>query len=288
MSTEPADVRAGYRWCRSLTRAHYENFPVASLLLPAHMRDPVAAIYAFARSADDIADEGVMGDTERLQKLDEMAAALTAIESGQRVDAPLFLALSDTVRHYRLPLQPFHDLLSAFRQDVCKNRYANFGEVMEYCRRSANPVGRLLLHLNGTASARELGQSDAVCSALQLINFLQDLARDYHKSNRIYLPADEMARFGVTETDIRDRVCNAGMRALLHFQVQRAARLLRAGSPLGTRLRGRFGLEIRAIILGGSRILEKLHRQPDPYDRPRLGRTERLALGARALLQGFN
>jgi squalene synthase HpnC len=288
MSTERADARAAYRWCRALARSHYENFPVASALLPARMRDPVAVVYAFARSADDIADEGQSCDAERLRQLDDMAGALRAIESGRTGDAPLYLALADSVARHRLPLQPFHDLLSAFRQDVRKKRYADFGELMDYCRRSANPVGTLLLHLNGAASPRNLALSDAVCSALQLINFLQDIAQDYRENGRIYLPVADMARFGVTEDDIAERRASPAVHALVQFQVRRAAQLLRSGSPLGARLRGRFGLEIRAIILGGSRILDKLNQQQDPFGRPRLGRSEKLMILWQALLRGFN
>ena len=288
MSTERADARAGYRWCRALARSHYENFPVASALLPARMRDPVAAVYAFARSADDIADEGDLSDAQRLRQLDDMAGALRAIESGHPGDAPLCLALADSVARHRLPLQPFHDLLSAFRQDVRKKRYADFGELMHYCRRSATPVGTLLLHLNGAASPRNVALSDAVCSALQLINFLQDIAQDYRENDRIYLPVADMARFGVSQDDIAERRVSPAVRALVQFQVRRAAQLLRSGSPLGSRLRGRFGLEIRAIILGGSRILDKLYQQENPFGRPRLSRSEKLMILGQALLRGFN
>lgn len=288
MSTERADARAAYRWCRALARSHYENFPVASALLPARMRDPVAVVYAFARSADDIADEGDLRDAQRLQQLDDMAGALRAIDSGHPGDTPLYIALADSVARHRLPLQPFHDLLSAFRQDVRKKRYADFGELMDYCRRSANPVGTLLLHLNGTASPRDVALSGAVCSALQLINFLQDMAQDYCENDRIYLPVADMARFGVSQDDIAERRASPAVRALVQFQLRRAAQLLRSGSPLGSRLRGRFGLEIRAIVLGGSRILDKLYQQENPFGRPRLGRSEKLMILGQALLRGFN
>jgi len=287
MSTDRSAASDGYRWCRERARRHYENFPVASKLLPAQMREPVAVIYAFARTADDIADEGDMDAPERLRRLAAMEQSLRCIESGQPVEGPVFTALADTVARRQLPLRPFHDLLDAFRQDVQKTRYANFGELMEYCRQSANPVGQLLLHLNGSASARNLALSDAVCSALQLINFLQDIAQDYDENNRIYLPLDEMKRFGVSETDIRDRVRSSSLRGLLQLQIRRADNLLRSGSPLGKCLGGRFGLEIRAIILGGARILEKLHAAPDPFCRPRLTRPERLAIAWKSVIRGF-
>lgn len=289
MSTDPApSSRDGYRWCRELARSHYENFPVASLLLPVKLRDPVAAIYAFARYADDIADEGDASPAERLEQLDAMAQALDSIASGQAGTTPLFSALSDTLHSHDLPVSLLHDLLSAFRQDVSKTRYADFGELMDYCRRSANPVGRLLLHLNRQHSERNLAFSDAICSALQLINFIQDVAQDYDENARIYLPADEMQRFGVSAETIRRRDSGPAFRALVEFQVQRAGQLLRAGSPLGTLLPGRFGLEIRAIVLGGARILEKLRRQDDLYSRPRLNRRDRLTIAWGALRRGFN
>jgi len=139
-SNTAGDVAQAYRWCRQLAQSHYENFPVASFLLPRWQRDPIAAIYAFARSGDDIADEGDAGEAERLQQLDEMSQALHAIEQGSPPAQPLYIALADTIERHRLPIGLFHDLLSAFRQDVTRKRYANFGELMDYCRRSANPV----------------------------------------------------------------------------------------------------------------------------------------------------
>jgi squalene synthase HpnC len=285
---EQSDAAAkAYRWCRALARTHYENFPVASWLLPRRLRDPVATIYAFARSADDIADEGEHAPQQRLQQLDEMETAVTLIAAGQPPAGPLYTALADSMARHHLAAALLLDLLSAFRQDVLKNRYANFGEVMDYCRRSANPVGRLLLQLAGVTDQRRLALSDAVCSALQLINFLQDIDQDYRENGRIYLPQDEMARFNVTEQTIAERRASAQFSQLMQLQIQRAARLLHAGSPLGRELKGRFGLELRTIILGGSRILDKLRAQNDPFARPRLDRADRLRIVAGALKQGF-
>ncbi len=284
----PANVAQAYRSCRELAQSHYENFPVASFLLPRHLRDPVAAIYAFARSADDIADEGHAGATERLQQLDEMRQALCLIEQGAPPSQPLYIALADTIETHSLPITLFHDLLSAFRQDVTCKRYASFGELMDYCRRSANPVGRLLLHLNRQVDDRKLALSDAICSALQLINFLQDIHQDYEENGRIYLPRDEMQRFAVSEDTIRDRRNCFEMKELVRFQVRRADKLLRSGSPLGLQLGGRFGLELRTIILGGARVLEKLHAQDDVFARPRLERRERLGILFSAIRQGFS
>jgi phytoene synthase len=236
---------------------HYENFPVASVLLPAALRDPVTVIYRFARSADDIADEGDSPASERLARLDEYRAELRRIESGEPSRVPLFSDVARIAHAYALPLTLFHDLLDAFSQDVVKHRYANFAEILDYCRRSANPVGRMLLHLFGAATPVNLHDSDSICSGLQLVNFWQDVAIDYAKS-RVYLPQDEMARFGVTEAHIAEGRCDAAWRELMAFQVERARAMLESGAPLGRRLGGRIGLEIRATVRGGLRILEKL------------------------------
>ena len=200
---------------------HYENFPVASLLLPARLRRPVAVIYRFARSADDFADEGNLAPGARLALLDGYRAELDRIDSGHRPQAPLFQELREVVAKHRIPLAPFHDLLDAFSQDVTKERYASFAEVMDYCRRSADPVGRLMLHLYDMCDAANVTSSDSICSALQLVNFWQDVEVDFRK-NRIYLPQDEMERFGVTEAQIADRDASGGWWSLMRFQIERA------------------------------------------------------------------
>ena len=239
--------------------AHYENFPVASLLLPLEFRLPVARIYWFAREADDFADEGDLPDADRLARLEAFRGHLRRIERGEAAENEAFAALAAVIRRYRLPLGSFFDLLSAFSQDVSKKRYADFAEVMDYCRRSANPIGRLLLHLFDRATPENLERSDWICSALQLVNFWQDVPIDYAK-DRIYLPQDEMAQHGVTERHIAARVCDDAWRALMKLQVDRARALLVRGAPLGRALPGRIGLEIRATVQGGLRILEKLER----------------------------
>jgi squalene synthase HpnC len=273
-----SDIRQAHAHCLRLARSHYENFPVASWLLPRRLRRPVAAIYAFARRADDWADEGVFPAQERLAALDAMEQAVRACARGQPGDDPVFVALADSIACHHLPLEPFLDLLSAFRQDVTRTRYADFGELMQYCRRSANPVGRLLLHLYQAADARNLGYADAICSALQLTNFLQDLHQDYVESGRVYLPQDELQRFGVDEAQLGRRQDNPALRQLLHFQAERAMQLLHSGAPLGRRLKGRAGFELRMIILGGNRILQYLQRASDSFSRPRLTRRDRLRM----------
>jgi squalene synthase HpnC len=238
---------------------HYENFPVASVLLPGQLRRPVAVIYRFARSADDFADEGELPAAARLALLDGYRAELDRVGTGRAPLAPLFHELREVVAAHRLPLAPFYDLLDAFSQDVTKQRYASFSEVMDYCRRSADPVGRLMLHLYHRYDEHNAASSDSICSALQLINFWQDVEVDFRK-NRIYLPQDEMQRFGVGEAQISARDASGGWWDLMRFQIDRARSLLLAGAPLAFRLPGRIGLEIRTVVQGGLRILEKLER----------------------------
>jgi squalene synthase HpnC len=239
---------------------HYENFPVASLLLPAKLREPVAIIYRFARSADDFADEGDDPPDVRLAKLDGYRAKLlAACLDAASCEDPLFRDVARIVREHSLPPQLFADLLDAFSQDVTKKRYADFAEVLDYCRRSANPVGRLLLHLFKRTTDSELAQSDAICSALQLINFWQDADIDYAKG-RVYLPQDEMAAHGVGERHLAEKICDPAWQALMKFEVEKTRHLLLGGAPLGRSLPGRVGLEIRATVQGGLRILEKIER----------------------------
>ncbi len=264
---------------------HYENFPVASWLLPKRLRKPVEAIYRFARTADDIADEGDASPSERLAGLAAYQSALDRIESGDTPTDPVFGPLAEAIRAHAIPIAPFRDLLSAFAQDVEKTRYANFGELMDYCRRSANPVGRLMLHLYGDHDPRHQAYSDAICSSLQLINFLQDIAVDYQK-NRVYLPQDELAAHHVSERQIAEGDTRGLWHAMMHKQIERARRLLQAGAPLGRTLKGRIGLELRVTILGGETILRKLHADPGCVfgNRPVLTRKDWISMLGRGLV----
>lgn len=264
---------------------HYENFPVASILLPPRLREPVAAIYWFARSADDFADEGSLPAEERLAKLDAYRRELDAIAAGKPSDHPIFLRLRPHIAAFGLPLQLFYDLIDAFSQDVVKTRYATFTELMDYCRRSADPVGRLMLHLFGAATEENLRDSDRICSALQLINHWQDVAVDWVKP-RIYLPQEDLDRFAISDNDIAQGHADADWQALMRFQVDRARALMLAGAPLGRRLPGRMGLEIRAIVAGGLRILDKI--EAVDYDvfrrRPQLEKLDWFAIAWRSTL----
>ncbi|TJZ75665.1 squalene synthase HpnC [Chitiniphilus eburneus] len=264
--------------------SHYENFPVASLLMPRRYRKPVAAVYHFARHADDLADEGDAPPEVRLAALAECHAELARIEHGEVPQTVRYQVLAQAVRDFGIPVSLCHDLLSAFEQDVVKTRYADFGEVIQYCRRSANPVGRILLHCFGEADERHLAMSDGICSALQLINFWQDVAVDWRK-DRVYLPQDDLARFRVTEAQIAEGRVDGNWRRLMAFQVDRTRRMLQAGAPLALALPGRIGLELRLTVLGGDAILTKLqHAGYDMFNqRPVLERADWPRLLWRAL-----
>ncbi len=283
MQTPTATIDAAYRHCLGLARWHYENFPVASHALPASLRGPVAALYAFARSADDFADEGNDPPEVRRARLDDYRARLGALARGETPDDPIFVALADVHRRFDLPLAPLHDLLDAFSQDIDKHRYANHTEVLDYCRRSAAPVGRMILHLHGLADDDNLACSDQLCSAFQLVNFLQDLEQDWREHGRIYLPQDEMALHSVTEAHFRERRTDEAMLALVAQQVARIRRLLAAGAPLAWRMPGRAGLEGRMILFGVTRIADRIAQERrDVFRRPRLGRRDWLWITLRA------
>ncbi len=254
---------------------HYENFPVASVLLPKRLRPAVATIYAFARSADDFADEGDLPPQQRLDALSGYEHELNMIANSEPTESNLFIALGQVIREYALPLQPFRDLLSAFKQDVATTRYASFDLLLDYCDRSANPVGRLMLHLYGQANPDNIRDADAICSALQLINFWQDVAIDWDKQ-RIYLPQEDLHRFGVPESHLNSQAVTEPWRAMMGFEVDRARTMMLAGAPLALRLPGRIGWELRMVIQGGLRILERIER--NDYDvfrkRPTLGKAD--------------
>ena len=245
----------------ALSQQHYENFPVASIVLPKHLREPIALIYTFARLADDFADEGLHKPAWRLGKLQGFKDELDLIGQDAKTKSPFFNEFGNMIRKHNLPLAPFYDLLDAFSQDVTKARYANFFELLDYCRRSANPIGALLLHLFDKATPENLIYSNKICTALQLINFYQDVAIDFehefHKS-RIYLCQDEMKQFGVTEAHIASQHVNRHWEAFMLFNIDRAEAMLKEGKPLGNVLPGRMGLEMRMIIGGGERVIYKL------------------------------
>jgi len=236
---------------------HYENFPVASILLPTRLRRPIAAIYRFARTADDLADEGDAPAEERLRALAELDHQVHRLEQGETPTDDLFRELAAAIRAHQLPHRYFYDLISAFSQDCVTTRYCDFDALQDYARRSANPVGRLLLHLFGETGADAFRWSDLICSSLQYINFWQDVAIDIRKQ-RIYLPIEDMLRFGVDESDIVRCIATDRFKELLRFQVGRTRAMLHEGAALGRLLRGRAGMEIRTIVAGGDAILQKI------------------------------
>lgn len=263
---------------------HYENFPVASVLLPRHLRPAVEALYAFARSADDIADEGDAAPVVRLAQLNDYRREINAIERGETPTHAMFARLALAVREHALQANLLRDLLDAFSQDVGKTRYADFDDLRDYCRRSADPVGRLMLRLFKADSAQHVAWSDQICTSLQLINFWQDVAVDWAKG-RVYLPADDRARFGVDEAQIAAGRVDENWRALMAFEVQRARGMMLAGAPLALAIPGRFGWELRLVVQGGLRILEAI--EAADYDvfrrRPKLAKPDWLRLVWRAV-----
>ena len=269
---------------------HYENFPVASVLLPKRLRAPISVIYSFARQADDFADEGDLSIKARLDLLQGFRDELDLIQAYIKPNTDFFSTLQNTISQYRLPLTPFYDLLAAFSQDVVKTRYANFDEVLAYCQQSANPIGTLLLHLYGQANPHNLNLSNHICSALQLINFYQDIAIDFEKNagkKRIYLCHDELVKFGVSEQDIANRLVDEKWQALMQFNLARAAKLLQTGKPLGHILVGRIGFEMRMIIAGGERIIAKLYACKGDifYHRPTLNAIDWVIIFMKALFK---
>jgi phytoene synthase len=278
-----------YERCLQIARDHYENFPVASRLLPRPMRPCIAAIYAFARLADDFADEGDRTTDTRLALLDDWQRRLDRAANGTPGDeesdaGAVFVALADTIRTHRLEPSLLSDLLSAFRQDVVVTRYATWDELFDYCRRSANPVGRLVLRIAGYRSAEHDRASDHVCTALQLTNFWQDLERDW-QNGRVYVPQTVLRAHNASESTLDSRALTQEWRAAMRESVARAKEEFIAGRRIADLVRGRLRWELRATWLGGMRILERL--EAIDYDvfqsRPTLAKGDVPAIAWRAL-----
>ena len=280
-----AALRAAYEACERLARTHYENFPVASWLVPARMRPHVAALYAFARTADDFADEGERSDAERLRLLDDWGNRLHACVKECAPGDQVFVALGATIRTCHLPMSLFDDLLSAFRQDITTHRYDTWAGVLDYCRRSANPVGRVVLRIAGHDDAALDRSSDALCTALQLTNFWQDLERDWRKG-RLYVPLDDLEAEGASVQELGFRALTEPWRRVLRRVAARTRASFAEGRDVCDGVRGRLGYELRFTWLGGTRILDRLDRVD--YDvftsRPTLGIADAPSLVWRALL----
>jgi squalene synthase HpnC len=279
-------VSEAFDYCSQLTKSHYENFPVGSFLMPKALQPAVHSLYAFMRTADDFSDEERQpGDeAERSAYLDSWDQLLTDCEQGQ-ARHPIFIALQDTLKRYQLPAQWLRDLLTAFKMDVTVRRYPTYLHLLNYCRYSANPVGRLILTLSGYRSEELYQLSDFICTALQLANHWQDVAIDLEK-DRIYLPLEDLKRFDVPVSALQQRVCNPSFQELLRFQVHRTREMFAKGRPLPSRVRGRLRWELRLTWEGGSRILDKT--EAVDYDvfghRPTLTKLDWILLGANALL----
>jgi len=224
----PTDIQGAFAYCEQVARDHYENFPVASRFLPRDRRPYLYSIYAFARAADDMADEGSLPAYERLRQIDRWEQSLDACFEG-RATHPVFIALAETIARAGVPREPFRALLEAFRTDVTTRRFGGFTELLEYCENSANPVGRLVLYVFGKATPESLPLSDKICTGLQLANFWQDVTVDLMKG-RIYIPLEDFDRFGYTESELGRRI-STPFSGLIRYQVDRTEGFLRRGNP---------------------------------------------------------
>jgi hydroxysqualene synthase len=287
--TLPAHVQKSYQHCMGLARDHYENFPTASRLIRADLRPAVAAIYAFARSADDIADEGDEAADKRLKQLDAWDILLERCVQAE-VDHPVFLALGDAIRRYALPVTCLHDLLTAFRMDVSIHAYASLDELLFYCRHSANPVGRLILALHGIQIPQAQAASDAICTALQLTNFWQDLSRDLPKG-RCYLPDEWLSDVGLSSRDLLQETLpvdiSVRIKPVLRQAIDFTGDLMRQGYALLPYLPFRLRLQIAATMRGGKAILCKLGTLDPMHVRPRLTKRSWFVIAPGTLLDAF-
>ena len=280
-------VEESFEYCERVARAHYENFPVGSALVPKRLRKHFYSIYAFARTADDFADEGAGLTAERrLAQLSAWREQLHLALDGEATH-PVFVALQQTRSMFNLPISLFDDLLSAFSQDVLVRRYESFDHLLDYCRRSANPVGRLILLLFGFTETALHEQSDEICTALQLANHWQDVAVDLEK-DRVYLPAEDLERFGVTIDELKTGSVSEDFRKMMKFEIDRARAFFLRGKPLCGAVGGRLGLELRAVWLGGWRILDLI--EENDYDifnrRPTITLSDKLRIFLSAFRKG--
>jgi squalene synthase HpnC len=257
-SSPPPSPSESRRYCRRLAERHYENFTVASRLLPRNLRQHVCNVYAYCRWADDLADE--LGDVRQgLNALDEWERQLDDCYDGRAVH-PVFIALGETIRQFNIPRDPFADLLTAFRQDQRVVHYESFDQLLDYCRFSANPVGRMVLYLGGCHTPERVRWSDSICTGLQLANFWQDVACDWDRG-RVYLPQDDCRRFGYDEAMFARRECNEAFRRLLEFQTDRAEKCFRDGPPLVETMPRGLRLPVALFAGGGLATLKAIRRQ---------------------------
>ncbi len=280
----PSILRDAFDYCEKLTREHYENFPVASLFIPKAQRSYVCAVYAFARMADDFADEGNRLPEERLALLADWQTQLDACVEG-RPEHPVFIALAETIRVRTVPKRLFDDLLTAFRMDVTTSRFATFDDLLGYCTHSANPVGRIVLHLFNNATQRTMMLSDDICTALQLTNFWQDIRGDWQRG-RLYLPLEDCKRFDYHEQRLATGQVDEAFQQLMKFQVDRTRQLFDRGRALCGEVTNALRFELKLVWQGGTTILDKI--ESSEYDvlshRPVLSRSDKLLMLTRALV----
>ncbi|HTP13020.1 MAG TPA: squalene synthase HpnC [Bacteroidota bacterium] len=276
-------LKESFEYCEKIASAHYENFPVASRFVPSDKRPYIASIYAFARGADDFADEPGYTTAERIESLHHWEELLLRCSDGE-ASHPVFVALAEAMERFQIPVELFRNLLTAFRSDVTTSRYATFEEVLEYCSCSANPIGRLVLILFNYRSELMMMHSDAICTALQLTNFWQDVSIDLQK-NRLYLPKEDLDQFGVSEDEILQKTGSTRFRKLLSFEVARTERLFREGKPLIEEVGRDLRFELKLTWNGGMNILRKIKLQGfDVFEkRPRLSAMDKVTLLLRTL-----
>jgi len=278
-------IKDAYQACANIAKNHYENFPVASIFLPRALQKSITVLYAFAREADDIVDEGIATPSDRLKALEIYWQQLEETLQGNPPNKAIFIALQDTLlQHPTLPTTLLFDLLRAFKQDITTQHYQDFSDVHAYCRLSANPIGRLLLHLTHNATEQNCQESDAICTALQLLNFIQDLHSDIMLRNRCYLPQNEMQQFSITINMLASKQENTDLKHLITLQLDRAKILLHSGFPLGKRLQHLFGLEIRLITNAGWFIAKQLSNRNSVYQRSILKKWQMPLLLLKSLL----
>ena len=273
-----SNIEIAYAEALDLARSHYENFPVVSFLIPKHLRKHVAIVYQFARQADDLADEGEFSKEQRIASLEKYESAFKkCLENDYEND--FWCAVANTVNSFKLTPQNFSNLIFAFKQDVTKNRFESFEEILFYCRHSANPVGRIVLELHDIRDVKLFALSDSICTALQLTNFYQDVNIDIDK-NRIYVPMDDFAKYEITENQYLNGQYDEKFSSLMKYQVDRAERLFIEGEQLIPHLPGLLRQEIKWTVLGGMKILERIreHNYDTFSNRPELNKTDMLKL----------
>ncbi len=276
------EIEKAYQHCMEITRNHYENFPVASKLIPSAYRPHIAAVYAFARTADDFADEAK--DREKL--LDWRKQLQNCVQG--EISNPIFLALANTIDKFQLPVELLDNLCTAFLMDLDKNRFGTFDDLLGYCKYSANPVGRIVLWLFGFREEKTMRDADHLTSALQLTNFWQDISIDLHKG-RIYIPVELMNRYGVGEEDILTGQFSTGFGLLMTELIKKTRALYQRGAAIFSKVKGRLGWELKLTILGGMTILEKVEQEQYRifHNRPVLSKSDWAKIAARASFKSF-